>query len=74
MKRAFRYRFYPTHVQAAQLSRTFGCVRLAYNKALAARSQAGEQHRERVGYNATSTMLTGWKKTNELWMRGSRPW
>lgn len=66
MKRAFRYRFYPTHVQAAQLSRTFGCVRLVYNKALAARSQAWEQHRERVGYNATSTMLTGWKKTNEL--------
>ena len=66
MKRAFKYRFYPTHVQAAELSRTFGCVRLVYNKALAARSQAWEQCGERVGYSATSTLLTGWKKTNDL--------
>lgn len=66
VKRAFRYRFYPTHVQAAQLSRTFGCVRLVYNKALAARTQAWEQHRERVGYTATSALLTGWKKTTDL--------
>ncbi|MEU3310111.1 RNA-guided endonuclease TnpB family protein [Nocardiopsis sp. NPDC006832] len=66
VKRAFKYRFYPTQVQAAQLSRTFGCVRLVYNKALAARSQAWDQHRERVGYSATSALLTGWKKTNDL--------
>lgn len=66
VKRAFKYRFYPTQVQAAQLSRTFGCVRLVYNKALAARSQAWEQHRERVGYSATSALLTGWKKTDDL--------
>ncbi|MFG2732908.1 helix-turn-helix domain-containing protein, partial [Streptomyces canus] len=31
--RAFKYRFYPTDEQAAELSRTFGCVRLVYNKA-----------------------------------------
>ncbi|MET1073175.1 MAG: helix-turn-helix domain-containing protein, partial [Umezawaea sp.] len=28
MKRAYRYRFYPTDGQAVELSRTFGCVRL----------------------------------------------
>ena len=66
MKRAFKYRFYPTGVQAAQLSRTFGCVRLVYNKALAARSQAWEQCGERVGYSATSALLTGWKQTADL--------
>ncbi|MFE4688013.1 helix-turn-helix domain-containing protein, partial [Streptomyces sp. NPDC056721] len=27
VKRAFKYRFYPTDAQAAELSRTFGCVR-----------------------------------------------
>ncbi|MFJ3933711.1 helix-turn-helix domain-containing protein, partial [Streptomyces sp. NPDC090029] len=37
VKRAFTYRFYPTDVQAAELSRTFGCVRKVYNLALAAR-------------------------------------
>ena len=27
VKRAYKYRFYPTSGQAAELSRTFGCVR-----------------------------------------------
>jgi putative transposase len=31
VKRAFRYRFYPTGEQAAELSRMFGCVRPVYN-------------------------------------------
>ncbi len=66
VKRAFKYRFYPTDVQAAQLSRTFGCVRLVYNMALQARSQAWAQRQERLGYNATSALLTGWKKTEDL--------
>ncbi|MEU5401058.1 RNA-guided endonuclease TnpB family protein [Streptomyces sp. NPDC005963] len=64
VKRAFKYRFYPTDAQAAELSRTFGCVRKVYNLALAARTEAWT--RERVNYNATSAMLTAWKKTEEL--------
>ncbi|MFC9087772.1 RNA-guided endonuclease InsQ/TnpB family protein [Nocardiopsis dassonvillei] len=66
VKRAFRYRFYPTDAQAAELSRTFGCVRLVYNRALAERSTAWHQHQERVGYSHTSAMLTAWKRTEEL--------
>jgi putative transposase len=66
VKRAFKYRFYPTPGQATELARTFGCVRLVYNMALAARTEAWTQRRERVTYNATSAMLTGWKKTDGL--------
>lgn len=66
MKRAFKYRFYPTDVQAAELSRTFGCVRKVYNLALAARSEAWTVAQERVSYGQTSAMLTAWKKTVEL--------
>jgi putative transposase len=66
MKRAFRYRFYPSDAQAAELSRTFGCVRLVCNRALAERSAAWQQRRERVGYSHTSAMLTAWKRTEEL--------
>ena len=66
VKRAFKFRFYPSEAQAAELMRTFGCVRKVYNLALAARTQAWELYRERVGYNATSAMLTAWKKTDEL--------
>jgi putative transposase len=65
VKRAFKYRFSPTDEQAAELSRTFGCVRKVYNLALAARTQAWARQ-ERVNYNATSAMLTAWKKTEEL--------
>ncbi|MEV6326638.1 RNA-guided endonuclease TnpB family protein [Streptomyces sp. NPDC051909] len=64
-RRAFKYRFYPTDAQAAELSRTFGCVRKVYNLALAARTEAWARQ-ERVNYNATSAMLTAWKRTEEL--------
>jgi putative transposase len=65
VKRAFKYRFCPTDTQAAELSRTFGCVRKVYNLALAARTEAWARQ-ERVNYNATSAMLTAWKKTEAL--------
>lgn len=66
VKRAFKYRFNPTDAQAAELSRTFGCVRKVYNMALAARTEAWTLRQERVNYNTTSAMLTAWKKTEEL--------
>jgi putative transposase len=65
VKRAFKYRFYPTEAQAAELSRTFGCVRKVYNLALAAHTQAWARQ-QRVSYHQTSAMLTAWKKTEEL--------
>ncbi|MEW1910362.1 RNA-guided endonuclease TnpB family protein [Kitasatospora sp. NPDC085895] len=66
VKRAFKYRFHPTDAQAAELSRTFGCVRKVYNLALAARTEAWTLRQARINYNATSAMLTAWKKTEEL--------
>ncbi|MGG2465038.1 RNA-guided endonuclease InsQ/TnpB family protein [Streptomyces sp. RGM 3693] len=66
VKRAFKYRFSPTDAQAAELSRTFGCVRKVYNMALQARTEAWTLRQERVNYNTTSAMLTVWKKTEEL--------
>ncbi|WKN58413.1 RNA-guided endonuclease TnpB family protein [Rhodococcus opacus] len=65
VKRAFKYRFYPTAVQAEQLARTFGCTRYVYNRALAERSRAWSQERRRVTYSDTSKMLTGWKRDTE---------
>jgi putative transposase len=66
VQRAFRYRFYPTEDQAAELSRTFGCVRLVYNKALEARTAAWREQQRRIGYAESSALLTGWKRTKEL--------
>jgi len=66
VKRAYRYRFYPNEAQAVELSRTFGCVRLVYNRALEARTTAWRQEQRRVGYGDTSALLTTWKRTDEL--------
>ncbi|OLT13987.1 transposase [Actinomadura sp. CNU-125] len=66
VKRAFKYRFYPTDEQAAELARTFGCVRLVYNKALEERTRAWRSQRHRMSYADTSAALTAWKKTGEL--------
>jgi putative transposase len=66
VERAYKYRFYPTSEQEELLRRTMGCVRLVYNKALAARTEGWYQRQERIGYNQTSSMLTAWKKEEEL--------
>ena len=65
-QKAFKYRFYPTSEQETLLRRTMGCARLVYNRALAARTEAWYERQERVGYSETSTMLTSWKKQEDL--------
>jgi putative transposase len=66
MQKAYRYRFYPTTEQESLLRRTMGCVRLVYNKALNARTSGWYERQERIDYVQTSTMLTGWKKEEDL--------
>jgi putative transposase len=58
VERGFKYRFYPTPEQADQLNRTFGCVRLVYNRALDARTRAWFVDRQPTGYGQTSAWLT----------------
>jgi putative transposase len=65
-QKAFKYRFYPTPEQETLLRRTMGCTRLVYNRALAARTEAWYERQERIGYPETSTMLTSWKKQEDL--------
>ncbi len=60
-QRAYRYRFTPTAEQESLLRRTLGCVRLVFNKALAARREAWEERQESVNYGQTSALLTEWK-------------
>lgn len=65
-KQAYRYRFYPTPAQAENLDRTFGCVRLVYNKALDARVKAWYRRKERISYVETSALLTKWKRRKDF--------
>ena len=66
MEQAFRYRFFPTTEQELLLRRTMGCVRLIYNRALAARTEAWYERQEKIDYIQTSSLLTGWKKQDDL--------
>jgi putative transposase len=65
VKRAYKYRFYPTSEQAEELARTFGCVRLVYNKALEERTRAYTLEGRRVSYVESSAALTAWKRGGE---------
>lgn len=62
----FRYRFFPTPEQENLLRRTMGCVRLVYNRALAARTAAWYDRHEKIDYIQSSALLTGWKKQEDL--------
>jgi putative transposase len=66
VRTAYKCRAYPTPEQAAVFHRTFGCVRLVWNKTLADRHAAFHQRGERTSYRQTDAALTGWKKTAEL--------
>ena len=69
VKRAYKFRFYPTPEQEENLVRTFGCARFAYNYMLRQRTDAWFLRQERVGYADTSAMLTALKKTPEhVWL------
>ena len=65
IKRAYRFRCYPTPEQEVILARTFGCARFAYNHMLRLRTDAWMQRQERVGYHESSAVLTALKKQPE---------
>lgn len=65
IKRAYRFRFYPTPEQEQILARTFGCARFVYNHMLRLRTDAWMQEQRRIGYHETSAALTALKKQEE---------
>jgi len=66
MKRAYKYRFYPTPDQVELLTQTFGCVRFIYNSILRWRTDAYYKHQEKIGYVQASARLTALKKEPEF--------
>ena len=66
MKRAYKYRFYPTPDQVELLTQTFGCVRFVYNSILRWRTDAYYERQEKIGYTQASARLTALKKAPEF--------
>lgn len=61
VKRAYKYRFYPTDEQAQVLARTFGATRYVYNRALAERSRAYTQEQKKVTYAESARWVAQWR-------------
>ncbi len=66
VRTAYRCRAYPTPEQAAVLNRTFGCVRVVWNRTLAARHRRWHTERKSTSYAETDRALTEAKKLPEL--------
>jgi putative transposase len=62
MRTAYRCRAYPDDVQRAVLSRTFGCVRVVWNRTLAARHTRRRLEGKGMSYAESDRALTAMKK------------
>ena len=61
MRTAYKVRAYPDAEQAALLRRTFGCVRLVWNRTLADRQRRYTTQQRSTSYRETDAALTSWK-------------
>jgi putative transposase len=58
MRTAYRCRAYPDQGQQQLLVRTFGCVRMVWNRTLAARDARWHTERKGTSYSQTNAALT----------------
>ncbi|MFG1950992.1 RNA-guided endonuclease InsQ/TnpB family protein [Micromonospora sp. NPDC048830] len=66
VRTAYRCRAYPTPEQAVVLNRTFGCVRVVWNRTLAARHARYRAEGRSTSYAETDRALTEMKKQPDL--------
>ena len=66
VRTAYRCRAYPDQAQQAVLTRTFGCVRVVWNRTLAARQRRWRADHKGTSYAESDRALTAMKKDPEL--------
>jgi putative transposase len=66
VRTAYRCRAYPDEAQQVLLARTFGCVRVVWNRALAARHARWHTERKGTSYAETDRALTDMKRDPDL--------
>ncbi|NUW30092.1 IS200/IS605 family element transposase accessory protein TnpB [Nonomuraea sp. SMC257] len=66
MRTAYKCRAYPPPEQAGVLNRTFGCVRVVWNRTLAWRHDRYRTQRAKTGLIQANAHLTAMKATDEL--------
>ncbi len=62
MRKAYRYRLYPSKSQVSLLEQTLEICRWIYNDTLALRKSAWEQEQHSISLYETNKILTQWKK------------
>lgn len=65
MRTAYKCRAYPDEAQASVLNRTFGCVRVVWNRTLAWRHQRYRGEQARTNFTQANAYLTAVKATEE---------
>ncbi len=69
IKKAYKFRFYPTKKQKELLAKSFGCSGVVYNQALNFKIKKYQEYKENVSYSKTSAFLTSLKQNKEfLWL------
>src|ERR671918_1411633 len=66
MRTAYKCRAYPDPEQQVNLARTFGCVRVVWNRTLAERQTRYASERRGTTYRETDAALTAMKRLPEL--------
>lgn len=66
MRTAYKVRAYPNTEQQALLRRTFGCVRVVWNRTLADRQRRYTTEQTGTSYRETDAALTEWKRDPDL--------
>ena len=66
MRTAYKCRAYPAPEQASVLNRTFGCVRVVWNRTLAWRHQRYYGEQARTNFTQANAYLTAMKATEDL--------
>ena len=65
ISRAFKVELEPTEEQKVLMNRTFGCVRLIYNKGIDRKQQHYNLTKKSLSLFDLSAELTQWKKTTQ---------
>jgi putative transposase len=66
VRTAYKCRAYPDYEQVSVLNRTFGCVRVVWNRTLAWRHARYHQEQVRTNFTQASAYLTAMKASEEL--------
>src|SRR5574341_276605 len=70
IRKAYRFRLYPTAAQQAQLARQFGCVRWVFNHFLARRQEVYDATGKGLSYEESAAELVALKREAGLeWLR-----